>query len=166
MVGKAFIIVESQGFDECFRDPCQHLLKCGLGVIGLARGDLRQPGQKRRPIGDDQQGRFMGFVHHEVGLKISQAGAPVNYLRTMVDTHAAGENPPGVVVIASFAASTAMFKVPVKLFGRRVFLALASPDPLIDRLVADAIDAADGPATADQLRAEFFGFQPPYGVFL
>ena len=71
MVGKAFIIVESQGFDECFRDPCQHLLKCGLCVIGLA---------------------------------------------------------------------------------------LASPDPLIDRLVADAIDAADGPATADQLRAEFFWF--------
>jgi len=164
VVGKPLVIIEGQGFDERFWHLGQHLLNSCFGVIGLACADLFQPGKERGPVGDDQQGGFMGFAHHEVSLKIPEAGTLIDDLRTLFNTHTSGENPPGVVIIASFAASTAMFKVCVKLFGSRVFLPLAPPDPLIDRLVAYPIDSADGPATADEFRAELFGFQPPGGI--
>jgi len=60
--------------------------------------------------------------------------------QALFNRHATGENAPGVVIIASFASSPAMLKVCVKLPGGRVFLALASPDPLVNCLVADTID--------------------------
>ena|SRR6056297_2795777 len=102
-------------------------------MIGLVRLHLLQPGEQRCPIGDDHQDEFVGLTHHEAGLNISQTSTLLDNGWAVFYRYASIENPPGVVAITSFTASTPMLEVFVECLGLRVFLALASPDPLIDR---------------------------------
>jgi len=53
----------------------------------------------------------MGFAHHEVGFQVAETGTLVDNFRTLFDTHAIDENPSGVVIIAPFTPSPAMFEV-------------------------------------------------------
>jgi hypothetical protein len=57
----------------------------------------------------------MGFAHHEVGFQVAETGTLVDNFRTLFDTHAIDENPSGVVIIAPFTPSPAMFEVFVQI---------------------------------------------------
>jgi len=63
----------------------------------------------------------MGFAHHEVGFQIAETGTLVDNFRTLFDTHAIDENPSGVVIIAPFTPSSAMFEVFVQIRDVWVF---------------------------------------------
>jgi len=108
----------------------------------------------------------VSFTDHEVGFHVSKACALGDNLGALLYRHAPRENTPGIMIIAPSAPSPAMLEVCVKFFGYRILLVLASPDPLINRLMADPIDSPDSPASAEKLRAEFFLFQPSDRILL
>ena len=108
VVGKGLIIIEGQGFDQRSWNPFEHLHNGRFGGICLLAGNLFQADLKGCPIGDDKQGRLVSFAYHEVNFQIAKARALLDNLRAMFDTHTIAHNPPGVVVIATFAPSSAM----------------------------------------------------------
>lgn len=164
MTGKGLVIIKGQGFDEGGWNPAQPLGDPVGNAFGFPAGYLLQGCQQRGSIGHHQQSRFVGLTHHQIDFDIAEAGTFLDHFGALSDRQAACNGSPAICSIASFALAGAMFEVFVEVLVGWIFRLFRCPNPLLDGLVGDPIDAHHSPAAADQLRGKFLLGQPPAGL--
>ena len=158
VICKLFAIVKGEGVASLFVRPEQINNRLTDQVRRL-EVDLLGKGVPRTPVHQCDDGALVVLAHHGVALNVAYPAFLIDYLRALLNAHAAFD---GAAPLSAAAVALSPLLLAAQVLGQIALGLLVSQDTLVDGLVTDLKALFEEHTIGNLLRRDFLAYQGFY----